>query len=66
MLKDGRFFRSPFEFFPNILPSTFETLFTPNFLRIGNALSNCTDLASLRSDWNASDTPAKFSAALTS
>lgn len=66
MLSDGRFLRSPFEFLPNILPSTFDTLLTPSFLLIGKAFNSCTDLASLNKLWNANDTPAKFSAALTS
>lgn len=69
ILNDGRFFRSPVPlllFLPKILPNTFETLFTPNFRRIGKFRSNCTARASRNNDWNAKETPAKFSAALTS
>lgn len=66
ILRDGLFLRSPLEFLPKMLPSTFETLFTPSFRRMGRAFSSWTDLASRRRDWKARDTPAKFSAALTS
>lgn len=66
MLNEGRFFRSPFEFLPKMLPKTFDTLLTPSFRLMGNALSSWTDLASRSSDWKARETPAKFSAALTS
>lgn len=67
MLSDGRFFRSRLLLFlPNIVPSTLDTLFTPSLRLIGSPRSSCTARVSRNSEWNASDTPAKFSAALTS
>jgi hypothetical protein len=66
MLNDGLFLRSPLLFLPNILPNAFDTLFTPNLRLIGRARNNCAERASRNNDWNANDTPAKFSAADTS
>lgn len=65
MLNEGRFLRFLL-FLPRMFPSTFDTLFTPSFLRIGRARSNCTDLASRNSVWKANETPVKLSAAATS
>jgi hypothetical protein len=66
MLSDGLFLRSLVVFLPKIVPRTLETECTPSFLRIGNARSSWTDLASRRSAWNANAAPAGLSAALTS
>ena len=67
MLSEGLFFLSLLLLFlPKMVPRTFDTELTPSLRRMGMARNSWTERASRNRLWNASDTPAKLSAALTS